>query len=342
MSITEQSPDAGIVADPNWLAHRYDPDHDAVHFIRADRSARAEVPFLVDAELKPGAPMILRRQDITPSIDRARPVHFIFHSAYCCSTLLARAFDLPGVASALKEPQILNDLVGWRHRGGAPRMIAPVLTDAIDLLARPFERSEATIIKPSNVVNGLIEPILGLYQDARAVLLHAPLRAFVTSIARKEMWGRLWVRELLSKQLLDGLVDLGFEQRDYLLLTDLQVAAVGWLAQQALFGRLTAAAPTRIRMIDSERLIAVPHLVIARIATLFDLTLNEAAVADIVTREFGREAKAGGTFVPGARETARAKGEAMHRDEIDKVIDWAEAVAKNAGVPIAPPSSYYL
>ncbi|TPG10796.1 hypothetical protein [Sphingomonas oligophenolica] len=330
------------LGDPAWLAHRYDPEHDAVHFLRADRRARAAATFLIDAELPADAPRIIARADAIVAAAPAAPIHFIFHSAYCCSTLLARALDIPGVASTLREPQMLNDLVGWRHRGGKPAAIAPVIGSALDLLARPFERNETVVVKPSNVFNGLIEPALGLRPAARAILLYAPLRSFIASIARKGMWGRLWVRELLSKQLMDGIVHLGFESRDYFLLTDLQAAAVGWLAQQALFTQLAAAIPDRARMLDSETLVNAPAATLRAVAGLFDLILDDATIEASVKRDFGRDAKTGTAFPPGQRQTNREAGESLHADEIDKVLVWATAVADTAGVAVVPPAELAL
>ena len=329
------------VRDPAWLAHRYDPGHDAVHLIHADRDARRRAPFLTDAELGPRDPLVVRRRDATPPHPPS-PLHFVFHSAYCCSTLLARALDRPGVATALKEPQILNDLVGWRHRGGPPGQVGQVLTDSLRLLARPFVAGEATVLKPSNVVNGLAEPMLRAAPRAGAILLYAPLHAFVTSIARKGMWGRLWVRELLSKQLADGMVDLGFGPGDHLLQTDLQVAAVGWLAQQALFARLAATYPDRVRMLDSETLVGAPAATMARVAALFGLPLDGAAIDAIVADEFGRDAKSGSRFAEGRRAQERSSGEALHAEEIDKVVAWASAVADHAGVAVVPAGSLHL
>src|SRR4051812_29098778 len=93
---------------PDWLAHRYDPDHDAVHLVRADRALRASVPFLTDEHL-PSAeePVVARREDALAAAPDPAPIHFVFHSAYCCSTLLANAYDEEGLASSLKEPTIL-------------------------------------------------------------------------------------------------------------------------------------------------------------------------------------------------------------------------------------------
>jgi hypothetical protein len=250
---------AARIADPQWLAHRYDPGHDAVHLIAADRAMRSAATFLTDEFLPTAAaPIVAPRQQAIDLVPRIDPVHFIFHSAYCCSTLLAQVLDRAGLASTLKEPLILNDLIGWRHRGGNPAKVAGVLDSVLTLLSRGFVPGEAVIIKPSNVVNALAPTILTMRPEARAVLLYAPLRVFLTSIARKGMWGRLWVRELLAKQLADGMVDLGFAPEDYFRLTDLQVAAVGWIAQADLFAALASRFPGRVRSLQSETLLAAP------------------------------------------------------------------------------------
>lgn len=327
--------------EPDWLPHRYDPGHDAVHLIHASRDARRRATFLTDAELGPRQPLVVRRRDAVLAASPS-PLHFVFHSAYCCSTLIARALDRSGNATSLKEPQILNDLVGWRHRGGASSHVGQVLSDSLRLLARPFVEGEAVVLKPSNVVNGLAEAMLLATPNARAILLYAPLDAFVTSIARKGMWGRLWVRDLLSKQLADGLIDLGFAPSDYLLHTDLQVAAVGWLAQQALFGRLAATYPQRVRILDSEELIAAPAATMARVASLFDLALDATEIDAIVAEEFSRDAKSGSRFVEGRRERDKSTGESLHADEIEKVVTWAMAVADQAGVEIVPGRALHL
>ena len=71
---------------PEWLAHRYDEGHDAVHFVRAPRDLRRSIPFLTDEYLNlDDAPTIVRRTDALATVPGGTPTHFIFHSAYCCS-----------------------------------------------------------------------------------------------------------------------------------------------------------------------------------------------------------------------------------------------------------------
>lgn len=322
---------AAIVRDPTWLAHRYDPGHDAFQFRRVTRDAHRAATFLTDEYLGSDAPVAIGHADVLAARPGGAPLHFIFHSAFCGSTLLARAFDQPGLAMGLKEPVILNDIIGWQHRGATAAAIAPVLDTALKLLARPFSDGEALVLKPSNVTNGLAPAMLMMQPRARAVLLFAPLRVYLGSVARKGMTGRLWVRDLLMKQLREGLHPFGFTPEDYLGQTDLQVAAMGWLAQHHLFARLIDRFGTaRLRSLDSETLMAEPATVLGAVAAQFGIDLDAAAVA--AGPAFTRHSKFGTDFGVEARAAERAAGEAPHADEIDKVAQWTEAVAAAAGV----------
>lgn len=328
-----------IVDDAAWLAHRYDPGHDAFHFRRVDRAVRADVPFLTDLHLgEENAPLVLRRSDCHAAMSGTRaPLHFLFHSAYCASTMLAQALDRPGAATSLSEPVLLNDMVGWRRRGATLRDHAAVMDDALALLGRGFTAGEAVIVKPSNIFNPLARGALTLRPQARAILLHAPLRDFLLSVARKGMWCRLWCRELLEGYLADGYVQLGFEVRDYFRQSDLQVAAVGWLAQQQSFAALLAWAPGRIASLDSAVLTHDPVGSVEAAMNHFELARDGVAIADHPA--LGRNSKSGAPFAAGERQRDLAAAEAAYGEEIAQVVGWAEAVADQAGIPLTLPAT---
>lgn len=330
------SPDM-IVRDPEWLAHRYDPGHDAFHFRRVSRAARGAVPFLTDLHLgEEASPVVLRRADCAAAAPEARaPVHFLFHSAYCASTMLVQALDSPGVASGLSEPVLLNDMVGWRRRGADPRDHGRVMDDALTMLGRGFLPGEAVVVKPSNIFNPLARGALTLRPEARAILLHAPLKPFLLSVARKGMWCRLWCRELLESYLADGYVQLGFEPRDYFRQSDLQVAAVGWLAQQQAFAALMDWAPTRFASLDSETLTADPVRAVAAAMDHYGLSGDRDAIP--AHPALARNSKSGAPFEAGERQRDLAAAEAAHGEEIAQVVGWAEAVADQAGIPLTLP-----
>jgi len=330
------------LADAGWLAHRYDPGHDAVHFVPVSRAAHRAAPFLTDEFLPRGLePLVVRRRDAMALVPPPGPLHFVFHSAYCCSTLIARAFDRPGWATGLKEPVIFNDIVGWRRRGGQGPDMASVLDDVLTLLARPFTPGEAVVVKPSNIANGMASAMLTLRPHAHALLLYAPLRTYLASIAKKGLDGRLWVRTLLLGQLDDKMIDLGFTPRDHLGHSDLQVAAVGWLVQQALFANLvTQFGPARNATLSSAALMQDPASAMAGLARHFGMPLDAAALAQIVDGPaFTRHSKFDDAFTATERAAEHQAAEQIHADEIDKVVHWAEAVAKAAGIAMTPPAS---
>lgn len=325
--------DAG---DPRWIAHRFDAPSDQVLFRFAERSLHADIPFLTDEYLGatgPDAPRQLRRDVVAKAAPA--PLHFVFHSAFCNSTLLCRALDVPGVAMGLSEPVILNDIVGIRRRREADLARLPEMTtDALRLLARPWGQSEAVIVKPSNILNPLAAGMLSLRPDAQALLLYAPLDQFLNSVARKGMWCRLWVRELLEGLVSDGVVELGLSPSDYFRLTDLQVAAVGWLAQHRLFHALCARfGSARVRTLDSEIFGARQAAAVAALAQHFHLPIDPVAAAAIAAGPvFNRHSKHGTRFSMEARKAEQAATDAAHGDEIAKVAAWARVVAQQFNI----------
>lgn len=332
--MTPAAPNAAqLAADPLWFPWRFDEATDAFQFRRLTRDDHAGATFLTPEYLGT-APVEVMPRSALPATAQA-PIHFIFHSAFCLSSVLARAFDLPGTAMGLKEPMLFNDLAGWQLRGARAPQLAQAMEAGLALLARPFGPGEAIVVKPSNIANALIAGTLQLRPQSRALLLHAPLPVYLGSITRKGLDGRLWVRDLLIKQLRQGLHDFGFGADDYLGQSDLQVAAMGWLAQHRLFGRLAERLGDRVRTLNSDLVTARAMDVMAALGSLFGVSLDVASV--VAGPAFTRHSKHGSDFGAAARERERA-AEAAHADEIGKVAIWAEKVAESQGIAMVLPN----
>ena len=326
-----------IIGDGRWLAHRYDETNDSIQFRLVPREAQRELTFLTDFEIGDAPLAIHPRQDCLAEVrkgDLATP-RMIFHSAFCCSTLLARAFDIPGVSFGLKEPQILNDVAGLQMRRSDPRQIATAMDIASLLLARPIDEGEINVIKPSTVVNPLIPLILAMRPELRGVLLHAPLETFLGSVARKEVEGRAWVRELMWKFILSGQADrFGLSDEDLYRQTDLQVAALGWLTQHALFGD-AAAKNANLRALDSETLMKRPAQSLYALGKLFDLKFDADLIAN--GRAFKTHSKDRTDYSADRRQEERDRGLELHAREIGMVMKWAEKLAQHAGIATSLP-----
>ena len=328
---------AADLADTRLLAHRYDDARDDVHFLHVPWADRREMPFLSDEAVRDKGPIrVIPAAALSPSDVVAAPVHFIFHSAFCASTWLLRVLEQAGT-SALSEPQILNDLIGALRRGKPGADIARVLDIALALSARPEPPGQAVVIKPSNLVNHLAKAMMALRPDSKAVFLFAPLDIFLASVARKGLWCRLWVRELLGYQLDLGMIDMGFSTRDYLGMSDLQVAALGWMTQFQLFETLETASQGRLLRVDSEMLTQQPEISLERICGHFGIALEAEAFEQLLhSPVVNRHSKFGHSFSADDRLAERRQTLAAHGDEIEKVAHWAREVARQNGLPDLP------
>ncbi len=324
-----------VLQSAEWMAHRYDRMGDAIQFRQVPRARHAEIPFLTDEYLE-GAPMERRARQAAVAAAQPGSLHFLFHSAFCASTMLVRALDLPGKAMGLSEPVLLNDIVGVRRRREADNAgIAQLTGEALRLLARPFSPGETIVVKPSNIFNPLAALALALRPESKAILLYAPLEPFLLSVARKGLWCRLWARELMAGFFRDGVTDIGFDADDYFLQTDLQIAASGWLIQQRIFTDLAMRYPDRIVTLDSETLTSDVEALLPVIAAVYGL--DTGGIDWSRTSAIGRNSKTGDPFSPGERQADQLNALAAHRDEIDKVTQWATTVAEQQQIGLNLP-----
>jgi hypothetical protein len=327
------------LGDPRNYAHRHVESDDSFRFVHLERERHGEVPFLTDEYLGTPVPICdVSTEQCLSELDHGK-IDFLFHSAFCGSTMLTRALDRPGMAMGLSEPLTINDVVGFRRRGADPRAVARTADAAMRLLARPFGPNEATIVKPSNIINPLAELLLAMRPQSKAVFLYAPLETFLISVARKGLHCRLWVRELLEGYLREGFVDLGFEPKDFFRQSDLQVAAVGWLAQHAYFAKLAQKlGQGRIATLDADRMTDDPATAIGAVLAHYNLPNDAQIVSEIVNGPaFAKHSKSGAAFTPETRKAEYADARATHAQEIDMVLVWTKAVAETADVSMDAP-----
>ena len=327
-----------LIDDGRWLAHRYDEANDQIQFRFVPREAQREMTFLTDFEIGDAPLAVFARADcLAEARKRELPTpRMIFHSAYCCSTMLARAFDIPGVSFGLKEPQILNDVSGLQLRRKDPRQVAAAMDIALLLLARPLGPGEVNVVKPSNLLNPMIPLVTALRPDVPGLLLHAPLDVFLGSVARKEIEGRAWVRELMWKLIHLGLLErFGFTDEELYRQTDLQAAATAWLGQQGLFAG-TVSAHDKFRTLDSETLLQRPADCMAELGALFGLSFDPADVVSGPAFRTHSKDRSDYSAVERAEESDR--GRSIHAREIEIVLEWAMRLSKHAGVLLKLPS----
>ncbi|MFL6722199.1 MAG: hypothetical protein ACJ8FT_10420 [Sphingomonas sp.] len=324
-----------VLSSPEWLPSHWDNARGKVKFEWIARDRHGQLTFLGDEYLQPlSLPSVAKSLGELTSAGMPQPSapHYIFHSAFCCSTLLARALDAAGASMALKEPQILNDLAAAMQ---ARTLAREPLDIIIRLLARPFGPGERIVIKPSNSVNLLAPALMDLDAGSKAIFLYAPLDRFLGSIAAKGLWGRRWARHLYAALRADTGLDFGIPAGEEFELTDIQAAALAWLMHHAQAEALLQRFPQRLRTLDSETFLERKADVIEAAAMHFALPLDREAAERIAAGPVFREhSKEIGRAVDPQTRFDRANSAAIIGEEIAMVVTWTISVAQHVGLAV--------
>ena len=329
-----------VAIDPQWLPHTYGPDGSQLTSVFVPRATHAELMFLSDEHYTPDFRKVTHpASDVAAHLAAASnaPMHFIYHTAFCGSTLMVKALDLPGRTVGLKEPDVLINLANRLARSDDPAN-RQRLQLVLRLLARPFQPGETVIVKPSNFANKLIRPALESIPDARAVLLYSDLPTLLRSLVKRGMWGRIWGRKLFRSAGAWTTLNFGYGPDETFDLTDLQVAGLAWLMQIHHFGEVVRSLNSRVMTVESSGFLGDPAGTLGGVAGFFGLDLTPSEVGEIANGPvFSRHSKfSQRDYSIGEREAEHDAAVAAHGEEIDMVVKWVEAVAAHCRVPLRP------
>ncbi|MFT5137319.1 MAG: hypothetical protein ACI8XV_002359 [Arenicella sp.] len=265
-----------IVEDPNWFLQGINLDSRRLNFVKTSRAALCEASFLDQRFDTKGLPSTsFGLNELLDYINREdapipAPPRFIFHTAFCCSTLLGRCLDLPGSNLSLKEPEVLMTLANYRRVG---HELLSKANDAKEvyrlvmlLLFRPFSDNETVVVKPTNTVNNIISPLLATHTQSRAVLLHSDLQSFLISILKKGERGRGFARHLFNIFLMDSPEAQQLQSKQLIGMTDLQIAAIVWHLQlEHFFDALAKFDSSIVKSLHCDRLLADSEVILAEL-----------------------------------------------------------------------------
>ena len=320
-----------VLSNPNWFPVHFDINKDSLTFLKTTREALSAAAFLDQRFYTPNDEFqTVRLTDAIASKTGHAPISWIFHTAFCCSTLMARALDRPGKVLSLKEPDILKQLANARRMAGqnghSESQISETEKLVLNLLGRRFSSQEQIVIKPTNPANPIIK--LALASADSCLLMTSPLDDFLVSVIKKGEGCRGFVRTLYNIFSLDmtGLSHL--PQRQAMTFTDLQVAVLVWQHQ---LEELTASAqqfPHNVRAIDGSRLPASPAKYLSAASQFLGLGLTDADISDQAN---GSIFKTNSKFSDISYDNSVRANEAddiraLHHEAIETVIKWQSTI----------------
>ena len=323
--------------DPHLLPHRFLFDEQLITFVPTSRERLASASFLDGREdFSIGAPLAVKLDDLQARMTPVSgPDRYIFHIAFCGSTLLSRLLEAN--ALVLREPQILVDIATRRaafdKAGGTDPALPAALDLARALLRRPWETGQPVVVKPTNWVNNILPDLTADPEAMRPIFMTMARAAFVRAVFRGgsdriAFAARAAVHlssrgqkhaELVARALNRDTDEQGKLAALAIVTHDIQIesfravmARGGWDA---------------CHWLTMDELLADPLAAAVRAANVLALDIPTAALERNCVRWAGRHAKQPDADYSRDAETIMdEKTAASHRHVIEDALAWAEEV----------------
>lgn len=325
---------AAIIADARWFPVDLDQETGAIRF--ADTGAGG--PKWQDLlDVGAGTKALLAQRCLPASAafklvagNPGRPrVNFIWHTAFCCSTAIAAALDVPGRNHSLFEPQILGRVAQTRRQADLLRRgDISWLSDAVfRLLGRPLPDGAAVTVKPAPASNYLVADATAK-TDGKMLFVYSDCRSFLIACMRYGENRRRFVRGLFNEIRSDDDAAGRWTEKSVANLTDLEIAGLTWQMQVARFSSNLKRLGDRAASLDCHSFLANPHEAIARIWRFLDLPGDASESPAIRDPGFvNRHSKySDEPFTPQARLAADRDLDPKVSDELDRIVAASQAL----------------
>ena len=248
---------------------------------------------------------------------------FLFHTSFCCSTLLASALHLPPYTVALREPLVLRRLADARWQRYPADGLLP---QALALLARPWHDEGKVLLKPTHVALSLAREMADAMPAARGIVLTSELEDFLLSNLKKSPETQAKVPELVERAMAASTFATRLPEPAYAPPDFLSGVALQWAVQQELLGDLLAGSHAgQFRVLFDQQLLNDVGAAALACLEWLGWSVPGGAVQERVTAVGGQHAK-----LPGRQFSAeaRAREARLLRDQFDApvrlAIQWAE------------------
>lgn len=283
-----------FLENPENFLHSINLETGQFEFVEADRNTLSSLPFLdyrfIGQGSEKGSMPVQNAFEIlknTKSKAPERPVNFIFHSAFCCSTMIAKTLDIKGKNLSLKEPFALLGLSQYKKNRrdfnpDDPKWQA-LLDMTLNLLSRPHLENEKTLIKPSNAANNLANEVLRSRVTGNVLLLYSPLERFLISVLNGGKARTGTINQLFPDILRDQQAHLPLELHEIGILSPLKKAALMWGLQVTHFKRIAEDENQgRIKTLDCETFLASPEKTLAKLANFCGFEVSSGEIDRIL------------------------------------------------------------
>jgi hypothetical protein len=212
-------------------------------FMRMQPEELSQLAFLDASELHKPIELELPLAEFIRQACNVHAQHafgMIYHSAFCCSTYLARCLEVVGIGQSLKEPYALTQLAFYQADDTYQQFAKAsewddVLRGSLDFLTHPRVENAFSLIKSHNFCIALAPDIARLFAGrVRSVFIYSDLHSFLVSTLKSPA-RRDFVRLLLKLLGAEKVELLGMPLLDPSALDDGEAAAYCWLMHMGYY-----------------------------------------------------------------------------------------------------------
>lgn len=325
------TPTPDFLRDPQWFPLDYDARRDAFEVTRVDLDLLGNASFLDNrAWAGTGARQCLPAPSCVPPPQMPA---LLCHTAFCGSTLLARALHAPPASVVLKEPSVLLSLALHQLKSPAGSFSTHwhALEVALGMLGRPWAPGGRVLVKPTNQVNRLLPALLAA-TDQPAVLMYSSLEEFLLSCCKKLPNAETPLRWMAQFLLPGTRLQARLTLPDAYVPNFVESCVLTWYAQIERYAiALQADQGDRLRTLDMAQLLSDPRQSVQACALWLGLEDPALDLPARVQSTFSRDAKNPARHFNNAmREHEKTLVRDRFMPMIEQALKWAQAVVHPA------------
>lgn len=262
-----------IDTQPDWFPARVNFFEDKAYFVKMSLQWYRESVFLDPGRIK-GSCVIASDLDWLQGVAgqiEGQPTGFIFHTAFCGSTLMSQALAAVYNSLPLREPEVLGNLLVYlRSQRATLEEYDARIKQVLQLLSRSYKAGQYAVVKANDYANPLMPELLNRH-DLPVLFMYTPLAEFLAGCLKADN-RREWIRQRFQSvqrfapSLLHWPDPLAIEDDAYG-----EMAAVYWSYNIALFREAHRLAPGQVCSLDFNDMLADPLAAVQRAGQWFQL-----------------------------------------------------------------------
>lgn len=266
---------------------------------------------------------------------------YIFHTAFCGSTLLSRYLNELDDTFVYREPQVYMELAHAKHchpHIGQDTGWQNVLMLITELLSRT-DSTTSPIMKMVDNCNDIVVDLLNLNPDSVSLVLFSSLEEFLISTLKHP------ARRTFAVQRLNGI-----NISKYMALANVDIAGLGeatsaaclWLSQMYQILETARHQQKQFYTLSKSDLLKRPIESLSAVVKLFGLNGSAEIIRKILASHGRVHAKSGKefSFETNRQQDLRIKN--TYQDEIHQGLQWSKTILKKQSIPMIMPNGLLI